>query len=194
VPELIQLFPGNLRTRIKELEQELADARERIKVLEARLETDPLLNVLNRRGFERELKRALVSASRYHSNVAVLALVLENFKSINDRYSHLAGEAVLMAACETIAHEQRSSDVVARIGNDSFAVLCWNLSDADAAAKARLLESIVGALEVPFAKDAICVTCLSGHTMLKRFDSPENVIARVEADVELRRRQRRQAA
>jgi diguanylate cyclase (GGDEF)-like protein len=194
MPELIQLLPGNLRKRVKDLEQELADARERIKELESKLETDPLLNIFNRRGFERELKRALVYANRYHSNVAVLTIVLDNFKSINDRYSHLGGEAVLMAASEAIVSEQRSSDVIARVGTDAFAVLCWNLSEPDATAKARLIEAIVGALEVPFAKDALCVTCLAGHTMLKRFDSPENVIARAEADVRLRRRQRRQAA
>jgi diguanylate cyclase (GGDEF)-like protein len=194
MPELIYLLPSNLRKRVKDLEQELSDARERIKMLEARLETDPLLNILNRRGFERELKSALAYANRYHSNVAVLTVVVSNLKPINDRYSHLAGEAVLMAACETISREHRSSDVVGRIGADAFAVLCWNLSDADAAAKARLIEKTVGALEVPFAKDAICVTCIAGHTMLKRFDSPENVIARAESDVDSRHRLRRQAA
>jgi diguanylate cyclase (GGDEF)-like protein len=194
MPELIHLFPNNLRKRIKELEQELADARERIKVLEAKLETDPLLNILNRRGFERELKNAIVYTNRYHSNVALLTIVVSNLKAINDRYGHLAGEAVLMAAADAISREQRSSDIVARIGSDAFAVLCWNLSDADAAAKARLMEKIVGALEVPFDKDALCIACLSGHTMLKRFDSHENVLARAEADIDLRRRQRLQAA
>jgi len=67
------------------LKRELAVARARVGELEARADIDPLLDILNRRGFERELKRALSHVKRYGTQAALMFVDLDGFKGINDR-------------------------------------------------------------------------------------------------------------
>src|SRR5437660_9578831 len=116
-----------LVAEVERLELELAAARARMAELEARAEIDPLTDVLNRRGFQRELKRSLAYVKRYGPSAALLYLDLDAFKAINDRHGHAAGDAVLKAVAMVINRHVRASDVVARLGGDEFAVLLWNI-------------------------------------------------------------------
>ena len=117
-----------LAAEVERLELELAAARNEIMALAARADTDPLTETLNRRGFERELKRALAYLKRYGTSAALLYADLDRFKTINDSYGHAAGDAVLQAVAMVIARQVRASDLVARFGGDEFVVLLWNLS------------------------------------------------------------------
>jgi diguanylate cyclase (GGDEF)-like protein len=130
------------------LRRELAAARARITELEARLDTDPLLDILNRRGFERELRRSLAYVKRYGADAVLIYLDLDGFKSVNDRCGHAAGDELLKAVAAALAGKVRASDVVARLGGDEFAVLMWNVSEAHAVAKARDLEDAVAAVTI----------------------------------------------
>ena len=117
-----------LAAEVERLELELAAARSEIVALAAHVDTDPLTGVLNRRGFERELKRALAYLKRYDTSAALLFVDLDRFKAINDSHGHAAGDAVLRAVAMVIARQVRASDLVARLGGDEFVVLLWNLT------------------------------------------------------------------
>jgi len=190
MPELVHLLSSGLRQRVRELEGELAAARDKIRQLEAKLETDPLLNILNRRGFERELKRALVYANRYRTSVAVMFVALDSLKSVCESHGRLAGDAVLLAGSAAIVREHRASDIIARYGEDEFAVLLWNLSEIDARAKALTIERLIADLQIHFSGETIVTGASAGVTMLKRFDDADNVVARAEADMAARHQQR----
>jgi diguanylate cyclase (GGDEF)-like protein/PAS domain S-box-containing protein len=81
--------------------------------------SDPLTGVLNRRGFEKE-GQAVV---RQNSSGAVLYLDLNNFKSINDRFGHQAGDALLKAFGHRLGFCLRPEDVLGRLGGDEFAIV-----------------------------------------------------------------------
>jgi len=170
-------------SRMRALEAELASARERIKHLESLIETDALLDVLNRRGFERELKRAISQVTRYKGSAAIVFIDLDHFKSINDQFGHLAGDAALRAVTGTILKNCRTSDIVARFGGDEFAVLLWNLSEEDAHAKARSFEKKIESLQIRLASDCVSVGASAGVTMLQPSDSPSQTITRADADM-----------
>ena len=105
----------------------LDEAQRTIAELEARADVDPLLDILNRRGFERELKRSLAYVQRYGGEAALLFVDLDGFKAINDRHGHAAGDALLKAVARELTGHVRASDTVARLGGDEFGVLLWNL-------------------------------------------------------------------
>ena len=109
------------------LAAELQASHARITELEARIDVDPLTETLNRRGFERELTRSLAYVKRYAVSAALVYLDLDDFKPVNDRHGHAAGDAVLKAIAATLVRHVRASDVVARIGGDEFVVLLWNV-------------------------------------------------------------------
>ena len=118
--------------------------------------------------------------NRYQRTAAVVFIDLDDFKSINDRFGHLAGDATLKAVAEAIIKACRASDTVARFGGDEFAVLLWNLRECDARAKAQSLEEKIEAIKMCFATDVSSVGASAGFTMLRRFDSPTEVIARAD--------------
>ena len=80
---------------------------------------DPLTGVLNRRGFEQEA----ASTIRRHDIGAVLYLDLNQFKAINDRFGHQAGDALLKAFGHRLEFCLRPEDVLGRLGGDEFGIV-----------------------------------------------------------------------
>ncbi|MDR3422195.1 MAG: GGDEF domain-containing protein [Xanthobacteraceae bacterium] len=166
---------------VARLAAELETSRARIGELEARIDVDPLTETLNRRGFERELKRSLAYVKRYGASAALVFLDLDDFKPVNDRHGHAAGDAMLKAITAALVRNVRASDVVARIGGDEFVVLLWNVRDADAAAKAAALEALVQATPVRFRSSTLAVGASAGMAFLGPRDTPAAVLARADA-------------
>src|SRR5262249_40978215 len=127
----------SLAVEVERLERELAAARSHMAELATRADVDPLTEVLNRRGFERELARSLAHVKRYGTSAALICLDLDRFKPVNDRHGHAAGDAVLKAVAAVVTRHVRASDVVARLGGDEVVVLLWHRSRAGGRAKAR---------------------------------------------------------
>jgi diguanylate cyclase (GGDEF)-like protein/PAS domain S-box-containing protein len=90
--------------------------------------SDPLTGVLNRRGFEKEGKACLCNCS----SGAVLYLDLNAFKSINDRFGHQAGDALLKAFGHRLGFCLRPEDILGRLGGDEFAIVLPGVSVEDA--------------------------------------------------------------
>ena len=138
------------RATIRRLRGELARAMARIEELQASAETDFLLGIPNRRGFERELNRSIAYIKRYHASGALIVLDVDRLKPINDAFGHAAGDQVLKAIAGVLLSQVRSSDVVGRLGGDEFALLLWNLTETDARAKAASLEAAIDRLTFAF--------------------------------------------
>lgn len=90
--------------------------------------TDPLSECLNRRGFEQQLQRDVRRAARSNGEVALIAVDLDYFKEVNDRFGHLAGDAVIREAGQLLRETARGGDVVARVGGEEFVILAPDTS------------------------------------------------------------------
>jgi diguanylate cyclase (GGDEF)-like protein len=132
---------AGLRAEVERLRHELAEARAKIAELELRADVDPLLDILNRRGFERELTRSLAYVKRYGTPAALVYIDLDGFKAINDQHGHATGDMLLKAVARELSARVRASDMVARLGGDEFGVLMWNASGPQAGVRARELEN-----------------------------------------------------
>jgi diguanylate cyclase (GGDEF)-like protein len=94
---------------------------------------DALTGLHNRRYFHETLAREVSRAQRYNRSLALIVFDLDDFKAINDRIGHLAGDAVLADAAERVRDCVRSADIACRVGGDEFAVILpeSTLADAD---------------------------------------------------------------
>src|ERR1700710_1040027 len=132
--------PADQRSTIRRLKAELARARAQIAELQASADTDFLLDIPNRRGFERELHRAIAYIKRYSAGGALIVLDVDRLKPVNDAFGHAAGDEVLKAIVAVLSRHVRASDVIGRLGGDEFALLLWNLRETHPHAKAAALE------------------------------------------------------
>jgi len=105
---------------------------DQIQKLQAMTIHDPLTGVLNRRGLQDVLVKTSAMIQRMGISVHVLLLDMDNFKQINDRHGHGAGDAVLTAVTQKIRQTVRQTDYIARVGGDEFMVILLNSREPDA--------------------------------------------------------------
>jgi diguanylate cyclase (GGDEF)-like protein len=105
---------------------------------------DALTGLHNRRFFHETLSRECARAHRYERKLSLIVFDLDDFKEINDRIGHLAGDAVLAEAAERVRDVVRTADIACRVGGDEFAVILPESSIEEADQLYRRLQSAVG--------------------------------------------------
>ena len=85
--------------------------------------TDPLTGVLNRAGFQQAAERMLAAQQRTGDPLTIAVIDLDEFKAVNDRDGHAAGDAWLARVAEEWREGVRTTDLVARHGGDEFVLL-----------------------------------------------------------------------
>lgn len=110
-------------TEVRAVGDALTQAEARLTHAQHLAHHDGLTGLANRVLFDALLKRQLALAQRYNAHLTVLAIDLNDFKSINDLYGHSTGDRVLNTVADRITRSIRASDVAARIGGDEFAVM-----------------------------------------------------------------------
>ncbi|MDY7540173.1 EAL domain-containing protein [Undibacterium sp. 5I1] len=128
------------------IENELKESREQLRQLS---EHDQLTGLINRRGFELALETAVARVRRSKSNLAVLLLDLDDFKSVNDTLGHEAGDRLLIEIARRLGTVVRDSDILCRLGGDEFVVLMTNFEHEDQ--PALLADRIVVMLQCPIS-------------------------------------------
>jgi diguanylate cyclase (GGDEF)-like protein len=183
--------PDDNAPAIQQLRAQLAQAQVQIGELQASAETDFLLEIPNRRGFERELHRSVSYIKRYQATAALIVLDVDRLKPINDAHGHAAGDQVLKAVVDALLDHVRASDVIGRLGGDEFALLLWNLSETDARAKAMLLEQTIDRLSIEWGGGAVSAGISAGVAMLGPDAEPGAALEQADQAMYLRKAQRR---
>lgn len=176
----VQSVVATLMDEVERLKTDLDHSRQRMLELENIADEDPLLPILNRRAFERELARALAFARRYETVSCLVYFDLDGFKQINDRFGHGAGDAVLKQVAGVLSDNVRESDVVGRMGGDEFAVILVHADVAASQDKARRLVEALAASPVVVGNRTIPVAASAGCTMFCDDDTVESVVERAD--------------
>jgi diguanylate cyclase (GGDEF)-like protein len=151
--------------------------------------TDPLTEALNRRGFEDRLGRELADAVRSGRPLTLAVLDLDDFKAVNDREGHGAGDALLRETVRRLSEVLRPHDSLGRLGGDEFAVLFPGAGETDFKVVVdRLRDALTGSVPA-----SIGHSCFPGDG-----DSPEALFGHADrrlyaAKAELPRERRNDA-
>lgn len=185
---------ASARREVSALKMELAAAHARIDELQAWADTDFLLNIYNRRGFERELDRSIAYIRRYKATGALIVLDVDRLKPINDSFGHAAGDVVLKGVVAVLMRHVRSSDVVGRLGGDEFGLLLWNLTEADALAKVAALEEAIDRLTFVFKGSSVVAGASAGIALVGAMDDAAGVMEAADRAMYARKAARRLVA
>jgi len=151
IAELNELS-ADFNALLAELESWQSQLQSENSALAIRATRDGLTGLLNRSTFMQALESAIATAAADDHFSAVLYLDSDEFKSINDRHGHAAGDKVLAEIAKRLLGCVRESDVVARLGGDEFAVLIRTLRQPQDAA--QVADNIVFAMSAPFRLSA----------------------------------------
>jgi diguanylate cyclase (GGDEF)-like protein len=122
-----------------------------IAMAETRAHTDALTGLPNRRAVNDTLKRMVAQAHRLERPLAAIALDLDHFKQVNDRYGHDKGDEVLATISAVLMNTVRASDFAGRLGGEEFLVLAPDTHPGGAMVLAEKLRQAIARIEIPGA-------------------------------------------
>jgi len=126
---------------------------------------DPLTNLLNRRGMLQRLERALEVANASGSSLSVLYIDLDNFKQVNDRFGHEAGDDALTIAAGRLAEAVGTAGIVGRWGGDEFVVVIEDSSPAlERAVVGRITTRLAEPIDLEFVRVTLKASIGSAFT------------------------------
>jgi len=137
-------------TERRKAQEELARARDKLRELAYH---DPLTDLANRLLFDEHLTRELARSARECTSFAVLFVDLDDFKAVNDRHGHAAGDDLLREAASRLRSITRDADVVSRLGGDEFLILTGRMQGMGEARTSAiaLADRIRATMSVPAA-------------------------------------------
>ncbi|HEY5601645.1 MAG TPA: diguanylate cyclase [Gammaproteobacteria bacterium] len=109
----------SLQVKIEAATQKLREANRRLEHL---AKSDYLTELANRRHFEKSLNQLLARQTELTEPICIMLIDIDNFKDINDRFGHAAGDAVLVQIAPILKMNMRPNDLVARYGGDEFVI------------------------------------------------------------------------
>jgi diguanylate cyclase (GGDEF)-like protein len=145
--------------------------------------TDEVTGLLNRRGFDGALERAIARLQRTGETGLLLVIDLNDFKAINDAHGHQAGDLVLGAVATLLTRHTRATDAVARLGGDEFAVILGGADPIDGRVKAARLAEMLNGLSVTWKEARIPVRASVGIVDYAGGDMAEEIVHRADLDM-----------
>jgi diguanylate cyclase (GGDEF)-like protein len=131
------------------------------KRLEHEAVTDGLTALPNRRQFEEKLEGELARVDRLGGRLALVVADLDDFKQVNDRYGHLAGDDVLRAFADVLRQEVREIDTASRYGGEEFALLLPGTSLKGAVHVAERIRAAMAARAIETYRGALVTVTVS---------------------------------
>ena len=162
----------------EDITQQVALSRQ----LQLQASTDDLTSVANRRSFMARLGIEFQRLARHgEMRCSLVALDIDLFKQVNDRYGHAAGDAVLRHVTQLMRQVTRQGDLVGRTGGEEFMLLLPDTGPDDALALARRLCETVAQTPAPWQGAGIAVTLSAGVSLMRAGDaSVDDALARAD--------------
>ncbi|MEQ8748032.1 GGDEF domain-containing protein [Pyruvatibacter sp.] len=183
-----------LMSEVDALRRELTTMKGRLDAVQEEADTDSLVPVLNRRAFVRELSRMISFSQRYNQPASLVFIDLNNFKQVNDKYGHAAGDAVLEYVASALVEHVRESDIVGRLGGDEFAVILAQATERDATDKAESLMHLIADKPLEIMGHRIAVSVSPGAVAFKAGEDAAAALARADEAMYAAKRRRTEDA
>jgi diguanylate cyclase len=175
---LLTVYANGMRARLGESRRKLASALEQIQAL---VHYDELTKAFNRRSLVARLGQELSRSQRTHVPFCVAMLDLDNFKEVNDRYGHAAGDEVLKAFAAVAQATMRKTDVFGRYGGEEFMLILTASAGAASVSALERIRAAVAAHDWAAVAPGLTLTISAGLAEYRPGEAPEQLISRADA-------------
>ena len=170
----------SLRARVEELERESRVLQNSLQEEQRAAMIDALTGIPNRAAYDDRMAHEFARWQRHGGTITIAAWDVDNFKSINDEFGHMAGDKVLRILGQHMARCVRGTDFLARYGGEEFLMIMVGM-DADQALKAcNKIRTGIQAIAFHFRDRPVTVTASCGITTFRMGDVPEMAFERAD--------------
>ena len=172
---------NNVQDRLEAAESKLLDHTQEIAASMEAARIDPVTGLPNRRACDDELQRRFDSANRTDSTLAILLFDIDHFKSFNDTYGHLAGDAVLRQVASRFKLPLDDSDFVGRFGGEEFVILLTGNGQSISTAIAGAVCDAIATEPFYYDEQVFTVTISGGVASRRAHESLADLVKRADA-------------
>lgn len=170
-----------LRERLGQVEQEAAKLRQEIALVREHALVDPVTELPSRAAWDERLRQEYARWRRFGAPLSLAVFDVDNFKSINDRFGHAAGDKALRIIAGALRSRLRQTDFIARYGGEEFAVLLIGATKSGALKVAEEMRLAVARAGLHTRARPVEVTISAGISEFQGEDTAEAVFERADA-------------
>jgi diguanylate cyclase (GGDEF)-like protein/PAS domain S-box-containing protein len=171
----------NNKVKFTAIVEDVSEHKAMIENLRRLAEHDGLTGLYNRYYFMQEVEHLVERVARQSAtNTALLYLDLDNFKYVNDTLGHIAGDELLVQITLILQKRTRSSDLLARIGGDEFAMILYDVNEQQALEVAEMFRQNIHDYKFMYQGETVDIGCSLGVIMVKPGTSTEDLLARAD--------------
>lgn len=171
---------SSLEKKISLLKEETAEYKKRMAQQKHKLLLDSLTQVFNRAAFDERLELEYKRWLRYQTPLCLAIIDIDHFKSVNDRFGHLAGDKALKVIARAMSRTLRETDFIARYGGEEFVILLPGVDESSCMTPLEKLKSVVKNIPFRFKDDKVEITISIGVTLFRSGDSSMDVFERAD--------------
>jgi len=183
-----QVTTKRLRRQLSQQLTAMSQLQVRAEEFHQQATVDALTGLYNRRFAEDRLKAEINRSRRYGHPLTAVAIDLNDFKPVNDKYGHAAGDQVLKEFAERLVAAIRVSDLAVRMGGDEFLVILPECP----VGQVQAMLSRLAPMEVNFQGQKIPVTFAAGWVGYEHGETPEQFVERADQTLYADKRKRKQ--
>lgn len=169
----------HMSDEVKKANKVISDLHQKVKVLEETTNLDPLTKVFNRRALSSYLSEVCTNKNAPYP-LHLMMLDVDNFKAINDKYGHIAGDKILIFISNILRKTLRDGDKIFRYGGEEFVIVINRNSDEQCEIIANRLLHLISSNNLIYMGESISVTASIGVTKLYEKDTPDSLLSRAD--------------
>lgn len=169
-----------LREQLRATEDEAARLRDSLSEQRTRAATDALTHIANRHAYHDRLNQEYSRWRRYRGKMTLVIADIDLFKQVNDKYGHMAGDAILKHVANLLRSGVRESDFVARYGGEEFVILMPETGLIDATKAINKLRQRIAQSNPSVGGQTLNVTVSFGVAEFEGDDVPRDVFHRAD--------------
>ncbi len=170
----------SLYQELMQVKQEANVLRQKIEEAHARSTLDAVTNLPNRKAYDERLAEEFSRWERYDTPLVIMVWDLDDFKQVNDRFGHQAGDKALNVVGQILKQRLRKTDFVARYGGEEFVMLFSGAHIDQAYAMAEEIREAVAKSPFHSGPKRVVLTISCGMSEFHKGDTPKKVFKRAD--------------
>ncbi len=179
IKEKLDEIQDHMSEEVQRANKVISELAAQVKELEESSNLDSLTKIFNRRALDGYLQKLCAKKELQHK-LHILLLDIDDFKHINDKYGHIAGDKVLIFVARLLRKTLRDGDKVFRYGGEEFLIVLNRINKETCQKIAKRILTLVSSNQLFYQGKSLKVTMSLGATMYYPGDTPETIIGRAD--------------